>query len=285
MRILSNNVWKCDANVADWKAQGMDCSAAARAPSLVRAYREIDADVMALQEVSRTMEALLMEALRPLGHELVTGGDTPIVFRHDRLKLLESGFLRFDESVPGLVGCFNNEETKSCSWTVFETRGEEKRRLAVMSAHLWYKAESRQPGSDAARTFQFRIAAARLAEAMARHHCPGILAGDLNAAMESPCLKAAVADGWMDVHDLADEADETSGRHPCGFNGYSRLQPFPPFSEAIDHIMLKGAEEIKVERFRRLTDEWFDPISDHYPLWCEIALQKCSSRCATRVAV
>ena len=33
MRILSNNVWKCDANVADWKAQGMDCSAAARARS------------------------------------------------------------------------------------------------------------------------------------------------------------------------------------------------------------------------------------------------------------
>lgn len=268
MRLLSNNCWKCDDNRPWWAERGLDCSAAARAPGLVRAYREIGADTMALQEVSRTMEARLLDALRPLGYELVTGGDTPLFYRADRLSLLESGFLRFPEAVPGLNGSFNNHGTKSCTWGVFETRDEAKRRFAMMGVHLWWMAEERQPGSDAAREWQFRLAAARMEETMARHRCPGVVAGDFNARIGSPCLRAAAAAGWRDVHDLAAETDDTKGTHPCSADGFAPLDTSARFPLAIDHILMKGAPVVK--KFRRLSADWFNPLSDHYPLWCEI---------------
>lgn len=289
MILLSNNCWKCDENKPWWAERGLDCSAAARTPGLVRAYREVGADVMALQEVSRTMEALLLTALRPLGYELVTGGDTPLFYRADRLKLLESGFLRFPEQVPGLEGSFNNHETKSCTWGVFETRDEAKRRLAMMSLHLWWMAEERQPGSDAAREWQFRQAAERMEETMARHNCPGVIAGDFNAVMDSPCLKAAAVEGWRDVHDLAAAPDETKGTHPCSADGFAPRPTPGTFAESIDHILVKGPPHgsrpaagasgeaaaracLRVPFFRRLNDPRFNPLSDHYPLWCEIGL-------------
>lgn len=271
MFLLSNNCWKCDENKPWWAERGLDCSASARAPGLVRAYRDVGADIMALQEVSRAMEALIIDALRPDGYELVTGGDTPILYRADRLKLLESGFLRFSEEVPGLEGSFNNHETKSCTWGVFETRDETKSRLAAMSVHLWWMTEAQQPGSDAAREWQFRQAAARIADAMGRYRCPGFIAGDFNARMDSPCLRAAVEDGWTDVHDLAAEADETKGTHPCGPNGFAPRDTSVGFERAIDHILANGVDPASVKSFSRLIDPWFDPLSDHYPLWVSIA--------------
>ena len=121
MIILSNNQWKCDCNLPNWQAKGEDCSAECRVKGLLRAYREILPDVLALQEVSQLMARLLMEELsettlpdgRVARYEYVSGGDTPIVFRRDKLLLLESGFFRCPEASPGLEGSFNNAETKS----------------------------------------------------------------------------------------------------------------------------------------------------------------------------
>ena len=271
MILLSNNCWKCDENKPWWTERGLDCSASARAPGLIRAYREVGAEIMALQEVSRTIEALFIDALRPDGYELVTGGDTPILYRADKLKLLESGFLRFPEEMPGLEGSFNNHETKSCTWGVFETRDEAKSHVAAMSVHLWWMTEAQQPGSDAAREWQFRLAAARIADAMACHSCPGFISGDFNARIDSPCLKAAVEEGWTDVHDLAAEADETKGTHPCGPDGFAPRDPAAGFPLAIDHILAKGVDPASIQSFRRLTDTWFDPLSDHYPCWSEFS--------------
>ena len=274
MLLLSNNCWKCDDNKPWWAERGLSCSASARAPGLVRAYREVSADIMLLQEVSRAMEALFLDALRPDGYELVTGGDTPILYRADRMKLLESGFLRFPEEVPGQEGSFNNHETKSCTWGVFETRDAARRRFAAMSLHLWWMTEERQRGSDAARAWQFRQAAARMEESMARHRCFGFIAGDFNARMGSPCLTAAAEEGWTDVHDIASEADETKGTHPCSADGFAPLDTSVGFERAIDHMLVKGfgAASGRAKSFRRLTEDWFNPLSDHYPLWCEIEL-------------
>ena len=270
MIVMSNNQWLCDRNCPWWQERGLDCSAEARAPGFVRAYKEIDADVVGLQEVSRKMEALIMDELRPLNYEIITGGDTPILFRRDRVKLLESGFFRYTEDIPGLVGSFNNVESKSYTWGMFETRDEAKKRFALLSTHLWWKSSAVQPGSNEARAYQIRQASAALTAVMERYNCFGIIMGDLNASMDSLCLKAAGEEGWTDVHYLAAESDDTRGHHPCGPNGYSRQETFPPFSEAIDHILIKNGAGVKISYFRRLTDAWFDPISDHYPLYCDL---------------
>ena len=279
MRILSNNQWKCDVNSPYWQEKGEDCSAVARAPGLVRAYRALAPDVMGLQEVSGRMAALMMDQLTreepEAGWEYVSGGDTPVVYRRDRLRLLESAFFLYDEAVPGLTGSFNNQETKSYCLCVLEPRSG-GRRFAFLSTHLWWKsgrpeAKNYQAGSAEARAYQLALAAKRLQEAMARHDCPGFLVGDLNASIDSLCLERAREEGFADVYRLCpkDARDETRGHHPCGWAGYSRDMT-GGFAQAIDHMLVKG--NVRVSRFGRLTEPWFDPVSDHYPLFADVEL-------------
>lgn len=281
MRLMSNNQWKCDANNDVWRAMGEDCSAETRVKGLARAYREILPDVMGLQEVSTRMAALMMEALgeTPLPggarYEYVSGGDTPIVYRRDRFRLLESGFFLYDEAVPGLEGSFNNGETKSYCFGVFEGR-EDGRRFALMSTHLWWMSsrpgsQNFRAGSNQARAYQIGLASARMDAVMAKYACPGVIMGDLNASVDSLCLEAAFGAGWKEAHDLAprEARDETRGHHPCGPRGFERGEP-GSFGQAIDHILLKNEGGAKVLAFRRLTDEWFDKVSDHYPLYIDI---------------
>lgn len=282
MILMSNNQWRYDHNNDVWRAMGEDCSAEARVKGLVRAYKAVMPDVLGLQEVSIRMAMLMMNELDTVAlpdgstanYEYISGGDTPIVYRRDKLKLLESGFFRYDEAVPGLEGSFNNAETKSYCFGVFEDRTTGGR-FALMSTHLWWKSSrpespSYQAGSNVARAYQIRLASKRMDEVMAKYECPGVLMGDLNASINSLCLEAAREEGWQEVHDLAlHDRDETRGHHPCGPKGFERSKP-GTFDQAIDHILIKNAPQAKVNYFRRLTDEWFDKISDHYPLYIDV---------------
>ena len=283
MILMSNNQWKYDENNDIWRAMGEDCSAGARVKGLVRAYRRILPDAMGLQEVSLRMASLMMAELdeTPLPgggaarYEYISGGDTPIVYRRDKFRLLESGFFRYDEAVPGLEGSFNNSGTKSWCFGVFEGL-EDGRRFALMSTHLWWmsshpESPNYRAGSNRARAYQIGLACARMDEVMAKYACPGVLMGDLNASVNSLCLETAFAAGWKEVHDLApaDARDETCGHHPCGPKGFERSDP-GAFERAIDHILVKNEGGAKVRAFRRLTDEWFDKVSDHYPLYVDI---------------
>lgn len=278
MRILSSNQWKYDENSPAWAEKGEDCSAEARVEGLVRAYQQIAPDVLGIQEASVRMNELLMQRMsrfekdgQTLRYELITGGDTPLLYRPDRLLLIESGFFRYSEQVPGLEGSFNNHETKSYAFGVFEERAN-GRRFAVMTTHLWWK--SSKPGalnyqahSAEARAYQIRLALTRLEAVTAQYACPGVLVGDLNAAMGSLCLQTAEEMGWVDAHELAtSRRSDTRGHHPCGPKGYTRAEP-GTFEQAIDHILVRRDSGLVIRDYLRLEDEWFDRISDHYPLY------------------
>lgn len=281
MILMSNNQWKCDTN--KWRDIGDDCSAEARVGGLVRAYKEVMPDVLGLQEVSEHMAELMMAQLKcvDLGdgktarYSYISGGDTPIVYRSDKLKLLESGFFLYSEQIDGFTGSFNNHETKSYCFGVFEER-ETGKRLALMTTHLWWKSsnpasKNYQENSNEARAYQIGQASARMDEVFAKYHCPCVLMGDFNASIDSLCLERAQAEGWSEVYDLSvGDRDETRGHHPCGVNGYSRGDA-GLFRQAIDHIMIKNGEGATVNYFRRLTPEWFDKISDHYPLYIDLS--------------
>lgn len=65
-------------------------------------------------------------------------------------------------------------------------------------------------------------------------------------------------------HDAAVEfADETQGYHNCGGNG---------FKSAIDHILVRGAEDGFVRRFERFSPEYYLPLSDHSPVFVDVEL-------------
>ncbi|MBP5270274.1 MAG: endonuclease/exonuclease/phosphatase family protein [Clostridia bacterium] len=281
MILMSNNQWKCDRNL--WEEIGGDCSAEARVPGLVRAYLEAAPDVLGLQEVSRKQASIMMSLMSKVtladgtvaDYEYVSGGDTPIVYRRDRFKLLESGFFRYSEAVPGYEGSFNNGETKSYAWGVFESRTD-KKVFALMSTHLWWKSgnpasKSYQEGSDVAREYQIKLASAELEKVMAKYGCPGIIMGDFNAALGSRCMNALFDAGWQETHDLAlGDRDETRGHHFCCKDGYGRKDDGGVFAKAIDHIVIKNQGDAVINHFRRIDPEWFDPLSDHYPLYIDI---------------
>ena len=96
MLLMSNNQWKCDRNHDAWIAIGEDCSAEARVGGLVRSYLQVMPDVIGLQEVSIRMADLMMDKMDtvtlPDGtvarYEYISGGDTPIVYRRDKLLLI-----------------------------------------------------------------------------------------------------------------------------------------------------------------------------------------------------
>ena len=283
-RLMSNNQWKCDANRPVWIANGEDCSAEARVDGLVRAYKQALPDVIGLQEVSMHMEDLMMARLRSfttdggegVRYDLITGGDTPILYRCDRLLLIASGFFRYDESIPGYEGCFNNSGTKSYTYGVFQ-RLEDGKRFALMSTHLWWKSANPerpnyQPHSNIARACQINLAIRKMNEVLREFDCPGVIMGDFNAAMGSLCMNAVDEAGWTEAYYVTlGEREDSKGHHPCGDNGYSRTEP-GRFEEAIDHIIVEKNSPIRVNAYKRITDAWFDPVSDHYPLYIDVEL-------------
>ena len=96
--------------------------------------------------------------------------------------------------------------------------------------------------------------------------------GDFNAALGSLCMNQVYDAGWVEARDLSTgEKDATKGHHYCFADGFRR-DPLGRYEDAIDHIIVRGDTQAKILHYKRLNDEWFDCISDHYPLYIETEL-------------
>lgn len=278
LRIMSHNVWKCDRNLPAWEAKGDDCSEIARAKGMVRVYLETQPDVIGCQEMSPAMADEIICGLAEKGqrYALLWGRDTPILYRQERLELLDSDFFVYSTEVPGWEGEFNNYGTKSWCIAVFRDKTDGKK-LIFMSTHLWWMngdpaRKNYQAGSDEARVYQLNLAMERLEEFQVKYNCPVILVGDLNADYTKPVIQSALNRGYLHAHNIATEyADEDWGYHYCFGDGY---KPYvnAPFEEAIDHILVRFAPEGFVRRFERYTPEYYLPLSDHSPVFADITL-------------
>ena len=279
LRILSHNLWKNDRNRPAWQQQGLDCSAEARMPRFAQLYAELMPDVMALQEVSQQMAALLMQELSAmqLPYTLIEGGDTPILYRPDRFSLLQSEFARYPETVPALQGSFNNYGSKSYCIAVLR-HSESGKVLTAASTHLWWKSSDPespkyQPFSDEARLWQLQQLCGRLDTLRQQYGCTALLAGDLNAVLCSPALQSALSQGWQHARFLAGQHDgDFSGLHRCGAEGYDTVLPQSSFSQSIDHILCKGAGEGSVLRYFRHMPQSALSLSDHAAVCTDVLL-------------
>lgn len=278
LRIMSHNVWKCDDNQPAWAEKGHDCSAAARSKGMVRIYAETMPDIIGLQEMSAVMadEILCALAEKELRYALLWGRDTPILYRQDRLELLDSDFRLYPTELPGWEGEFNNHGTKSWCLAVFRDKADGKK-LAFMSTHLWWMSsdpasKNYQAGSDEARTYQLAMAMDRIERFSAEYDCPAVIVGDLNAGYRMPVIQSALRKGYLHAHDVAAEyADEDWGYHYCFADGFKPYEN-APFENALDHILIRRAPEGCVRRFERYTPSYYLPLSDHSPVFADIVL-------------
>lgn len=280
LRIMSNNIWKCDKNYAAWEAQGEDCSAPTRAKGFARVYTESKPDILGIQECSPLMAECIMDHMKQDGapYALLWGRDTPILYRYDRLELVDCGYCNYPENVPGYEGSFNNQKTKSYSTAVFRIK-ENGRLLIFATTHLWWKLSdpaaggSYQAYSDEARVFQLNQLLDHVKDLKAQYNCPVVVVGDMNTVYTSPAVQSALGRGYVHGYDVAVEyRDETNGHHYCYADGYDHYENPKDFQASIDHILLEGCPEGAVRRFQRYAPDWYMPLSDHFPVWIDVDL-------------
>ena len=110
LRIMSHNLWKNDDNRPAWSEKGLDCSAETRSKGFIQVYTELLPDLIGCQEVSSLMAEKIICGCSDLGvkYALLWGKDTPIIYRPDKLELIDSDFSLYPEALPEHDGCFNN---------------------------------------------------------------------------------------------------------------------------------------------------------------------------------
>ena len=284
LRIMTHNVWNNDKNAPAWEAQGEDCSAFARVGGLLRVYRETCPDIIGGQEVSALMADLLKEGFQaePIHYTLIWGRFTPILYRADKLELVDSEFGTYPEAIQGFEGCFNDVKTKS--WNIGVFRAKESGKVFVFATtHLWWKFSPKkegdlekpgcQIGSDEAREQQISMLISKINEYRGKYSCPAILVGDMNAPYDAKAMQTVRASGFRHAHNIAtDYSEDAMGYHYCFASGYKTEYYDRPFERAIDHIYVIGEREGAVKRFERYSPDYYFPISDHSPAYIDIEL-------------
>lgn len=283
LRLMTHNIWNRDTNSEQWAQKGLDCSAAARVGSLLRVYRETCPDVIGCQEASSLMADLLKQGFEKEGvkYALIWGRYTPIIYRADRLELIDSEFGTYPESIEGFEGSFNDVKSKSWNLGVFRVK-ESGRLFIFVTTHLWWKKSpdsgvshsgSYQSGSDEARELQAALVVEKIAAYREKYGCPAVLLGDMNTGYDSKAMAYVRAHGFCHAHDIAAEyAEDAVGYHYCFPDGYEAEYYDHPFESAIDHIYVIGEEKGAVKRFERYSPEYYLPISDHSPAYIDIEL-------------
>lgn len=280
---MSNNIWCCGDNDKRWAEKGEDCSAEHRAKGFVKVYAQTLPDVIGLQECTWRLADNLMQLFKD-GKEpyaLLWGRDTPIIYRTDKLELVEGDYLIYPLEVPGFEGEFNNAKTKSYCIGVFRTK-EDGKLFIFASTHLWWKSSNKdevrhpedyQPYSDEAREYQINMLMDRVEELIEKYNCPAIIVGDFNAKYDSLAVQSAFKRGYVHAHDIAtDYRDEKNGHHFCYNEGYDHYENPKPFKESIDQFIIKGVKDGFVKRFDRFYEDYYMSLSDHFPMWSDVEL-------------
>lgn len=235
-----------------------------RKPALSAAFGYLDADIVAFQEMESfggrsvssenlALDYLLAEhpdyAAAAVGDPEEFPSTQPILYRRERLTLLDQGWFFFSDTPDVIYSrTFNGSWPAFASWAVFEDR--EGRRVRVVNVHFEYRSRSNRRLSAA-------LVARRVGPAIAAGERV-ILLGDINAMAGSATADTLAAMGveFLPVRGATYHFDR-------GLNLFG----------AIDHVALSqgvvslSAPVVVRERFE---ERW---PSDHYPVVADIALR------------
>lgn len=282
LRLMSQNQWNHTNNQPQWEEKGLDCSARLRMRGHTQVFKELMPDIVGGQEINADMQRFLkfycMEEGLPYAQ--IWGNYTPLIYRSDKLILLETEYLLYPETMEGFEGSFNDVQSKSCNLGVFQTK-EDQKIFIFATTHLWWKNGTNQEdvyyqsGSDQARTRQIKMALELIQKYQQKYNnCPVFFVGDMNTKYYSEAIQYALGQGgYSHAHDIAVEfSHEGNGYNECGVDGPgARWQDFS-FGDAIDHILVKDIPKGCVRRFDRYTPEYYLLLSDHAPVFVDVEL-------------
>ena len=274
LRILDDNVWQYDSetNAPVWEAAGANCTNAVRVVGFAGLMLAYLPDVICLQEYSKAMDGYLGSRLEAKGYKKAvtdasTWNYTPVWYNSGTLSLDNSKFHVYTPST------WSNSGTKSFSSAVF-THKQTGKRFAVISTHLWWKSESAQEGSNAARESQARELLEEARSVKSSWDCPVFLTGDMNCNLNSNAMKILTAENFVPAWDAATVyGDRRNGHHTCSSSGFSRASNLSDDGYgAIDQFFVWNKGESELKTFWRI-QPWFTVLlTDHYPNYADIRL-------------
>ena len=278
LRFLSFNIWgDYFGNPVEEREAGVEATILKSQP-----------DVVSLQEVTPGWYASPMFAhLKQAGYALVRGDEDaalkraafegektpkhinhePLLYRTDRLKLLDSGTDFFHLSLT---------TSKSVTWAVLE-RTSDGRRFAAFATHFWWKGNGEE--SDAIRELNARHVLRVLVDIRRKWGAdlPAILGGDLNSTDASPAHAMLRSGGFVNAASHADVRSPHGSHHGNPVRGadgkyHGARRPVASDTPAysIDHVFYtSGIHALKHEI---ITDQTALDVSDHSPVLVEFGL-------------
>ena len=278
LRFLSFNIW------GDYFKNPVE----EREAGVERSIRKHNPDIVSLQEVTPNRWASRMFSNLSASYGIVRGDENealhragaadtslkpanwvnhePLLYRKDRLKLLDSGCDFFHLTL---------QAEKSLSWAVLEDK-QDGRRLIAFATHFWWMGNGKE--SDTLRELNARQVLWRVAEIRQKWGpLPVIGGGDLNSAPGSLAHEVFRLAGY---HNAADEADARSphrshhGDPKRGADGayHGSLRPSAEDTPglSIDHVFF--TDGIHARRHQIGTDQAELDVSDHSPVLVEFEL-------------
>ena len=279
LRLMSQNQWNFTHNNDVWEKLGLDCSAEVRMRGHAQVFEELMPDVVGGQEVNIQMyyELSLNLQLRNLPYTLLWGYMTPIIYRADKLELLDTVHYTYPAEMEGFPGIYNDYRSKSFTLAVFRCK-ENGKVFIFTTTHLWWQ-NGKDPncgwyteGSDTVRKLQVGMAMDMIDEYQKKYDgCPVFFVGDLNADYNSEAVQYAMNErGYSPAHNIATEfVHEGVGYNDCKPSHVGKWWD-APFEESIDHILVRDYEGINIKRFDRYTPDYYVYLSDHAPAFVDI---------------
>ena len=283
LRLMSQNQWYWSDNRPEWQEQGYDSSAAHRMHGHIQVFKDLMPDVVGGQEITPEMQQYFHwyaaeEGLD--GYTMIWGSYHPIIYRPEKLDLVDSEYLCFPDKIEGLPGKYcGPAKAKGATLAVFRVK-ETGKMFIFLTTHLWFKRGNPEhpkyyPGSNEARVFQLRLNKQLIEKYRGIYgDIPVVLVGDLNGGSDSEALIPALFEGgYLHAHDLATEyAIEDGGFNTLSVRGPGKWHEGLDHLHAFDHIIVKDFPEGAIKRFDRYMPDYYLYISDHAPVYIDAEL-------------
>ena len=272
LRILDDNIWDYSAETIPdaWQKIGVDCRDNVRAPQYAQLVRAYMPDVVGLQEYNHHMHVLFYPAIQKYGYRIAYDKEgepwdnTPIFYNSKTTELVAVNYVLYTP------GQWSNVGSKSFTSAVFKQKATGKT-FAYITTHLWWKSESKQPGSDMARASQIRLVMAEAEVLKAKYNCPVFVTGDMNCYESDPAIRQLLEGGYVPCYKAATVAtDKNNGHHICspgeGFSRKSNRRSADRTEGAIDHCLIYNAQNgAEIKAFKCEQSYFTLKLTDHYP--------------------
>jgi len=282
LRLMSQNQWYWSDNRPEWQELGLDSSAATRMHGHIQVFKDLMPDVVGGQEITPEMQQYFKFYAAEEGlsqYALIWGNYTPIIYRSDKLELVDTEYLRYPTAIEGLPGKYNDTGSKGATVGVFRIK-ENGKMFIFLTTHLWFKRGNPEhpkyyPGSNEARAYQMRLAK-EMIEKYRRIYgeIPTVFVGDVNAGSDyKELLPVMWEGGYTHAHDEAtDFATDDDGFNTLTTKGPGQWRHLHYLHNAYDHIIVKDFPEGSIKRFDRYMPDYYLYISDHAPVYIDVEL-------------